>query len=120
MKFFSRLSWNLLGVLGDQDDGCKGPGNLTSDKGPRSVRLGLAAHLHDSKPRMRSICFSNQIFQMKVDPFLSSHVENKNTNANVYFNYQECELFKVPHCPEMVQDSCANESKYSDAPNLTP
>ena len=88
----------------------------------RSVRLGLAARLHHSKPRLKIICFSNQIFEIKVKvgPFLSSHFENKKTNANIYFNYQECELFKVPHCPEMIEHSCANESENSDAPHLTP
>ena len=58
--------------------------------------------------------------KVKVVLFLSSHFENKNTDVNIYFNYQECELFKVPHCPEMIQHPRSNESKYSDAPHLTP
>ena len=58
--------------------------------------------------------------KVKVVLFLSSYFENKNTDVNIYFNYQECELFKVPHCPEMIQHSCANEPKYSNASHLAP
>ena len=51
---------------------------------------------------------------------ISARFENKTTNQSIYFNYQKFELFKTPHCPEMIQHSCANEAKYSNASHLAP